>query len=62
MPVFAYKIRRRSDGLFSSGGMYPRFGPKGKTWSSIGLLNQHLALFKEYSVNVEGRRIEPMVS
>jgi hypothetical protein len=37
-----YKIRRRSDGLFSTGGNYIRFEERGKTWSSLSALSSHL--------------------
>ena len=40
-----FKIRRRSDGLFSSGGGYPRFSKKGKVWNKIGYLRRHLSMF-----------------
>lgn len=36
-----YKIRRKSDGLYSKGGMNPRFTKTGKTWSNIGHLKNH---------------------
>lgn len=37
-----YKIRRRSDGLFSNGGTSPRFTNKGKIWKTIGYIKSHL--------------------
>jgi len=37
-----FKIRN-SQGLFSSGGTYITFTKKGKTWTSSGALNNHLA-------------------
>lgn len=37
-----YKIRRKSDGLFALGGDRAAFGPKGKTWSGLGPLKNHL--------------------
>ena len=42
---YVFKIRRKSDRLFSMGGCNPRFSTIGKTWSSRSNLNQHLALF-----------------
>jgi len=39
-----YMIRRKSDGLFSNGGANPIFNKKGKAWSSIGPLKNHLQL------------------
>ena len=38
----AYKIRRKSDGLFSAGGMTPHFSKKGKLWKQQGHLTNHL--------------------
>ena len=37
-----YKIKRRSDGLFSAGGHYPNFSKKGKIWRTMGHLRNHL--------------------
>lgn len=41
-----YKIRRISDGLYSTGGDTPKFTNKGKSWGSLGPLRNHLAMFK----------------
>jgi len=38
-----YKIRRRVDGLFSTGGSAPRFTKNGKMWSTIANLKRHLS-------------------
>lgn len=38
-----YKIRRRSDGWYSKGGVYAFFSKYGKTWNTIGHLKRHLA-------------------
>lgn len=43
-PVKIYRIRRKRDGLFSSGGMNPRFNKKGKIWQGLGPLKNHLNL------------------
>jgi len=43
--VFVYAIRRRSDGLFSTGGSSPKFTKKGKRWSTIGHVKAHLSMF-----------------
>jgi hypothetical protein len=44
-----YKIRRKSDGLFSCGGTYyPFFSKDGKIWTSIGGLKIHLANLDVY--------------
>jgi hypothetical protein len=37
-----FKIRRKSDGLFSTGGCLPSFSKTGKTWTKA-TLNQHLS-------------------
>lgn len=42
-----YKIRRKSDGLFSTGGLTPRFTKTGKTWNQIGHLKSHFTLLNE---------------
>jgi len=39
-----YKIRRKSDGMFSSGGNYPYFDTAGKTWDRIGPVKAHLTM------------------
>jgi hypothetical protein len=41
---FFYKIRRKSDGLFSTGGSSPRFTKTGKSWSNRGNLDRHLGM------------------
>lgn len=38
-----YKIRRTTDGLFSTGGTVPSFNKKGKTWSHRGHVSSHLS-------------------
>jgi hypothetical protein len=50
----AYKIRRKSDGLFSSGGTDPDFNRQGKTWSCIGHLKNHLKQFYSYHWQTKG--------
>jgi len=37
-----YKIRRKSDGLFSMGGSNPHFNKTGKIWKQKGHLTNHL--------------------
>ena len=37
-----YKIRRKADGLYSSGGVRPVFEPDGKEFSSLRILANHL--------------------
>jgi len=38
-----YRIRRKSDGLYSTGGQYIYWTKKGKTWNSIGAVSSHIA-------------------
>jgi len=38
----AYKIRRKSDGLFSMGGGSPKFNKTGKIWRKRSHLTSHL--------------------
>ena len=38
-----FKIRN-AQGLFSTGGSFPNFTAKGKTWTSLGALSNHLAI------------------
>ncbi|MDE2095737.1 MAG: hypothetical protein KGL39_00640 [Patescibacteria group bacterium] len=41
-----YKLRRKSDGLYSTGGTDPNFvACKGKEWKNIGHLKNHLVMF-----------------
>jgi hypothetical protein len=42
-----YKIRRKSDGLFSTGGMSPHFNEKGKIWNQRGHVSNHMANFRK---------------
>ena len=37
-----YKIRNIETGLYSTGGMFPRWTRAGKTWSGLGPLRSHL--------------------
>lgn len=43
-PEIFYKIRRKSDGLFSKGGTTPTFTKVGKVWRRKGDLSSHLTL------------------
>ena len=59
MNKLVYKIRRRSDGLFSTGGGWPSFKAKGKQWASAGALHAHLNLVEfKYYADCELVRIE----
>lgn len=44
-----YKIRDKNTGLFSTGGVSPKWTKTGKTWSCEGHLKSHLTLLKEYA-------------
>ena len=43
---FVYRIRRKADGLFSTGGCRPSFSKKGKEWK-LGALKNHFSLTKQ---------------
>lgn len=52
-----YKIRRKSDGLFSTGGVSPSWSKTGKTWNQIGHLKNHLNQFKDrYDYDFETKK------
>lgn len=56
-----YKIMDKDTGLFSTGGMDPKWTTKGKTWNSIGHVKSHFKLFKSYSYKLNpyfGKNIE----
>src|SRR5271157_5755914 len=55
MSKLVYKIRRRSDGLFSAGGGWPNFKKKGKQWPSLGALHAH---FNMVTAGIHGGRSE----
>ena len=42
-----YKIRDNDSGLFSEGGLLPKFSKSGKTWVSRGALKSHLTMLKD---------------
>jgi hypothetical protein len=44
-----YKIRDTETGLFSSGGVWPRFTKFGKTWTTRGALKSHLTMLGYYA-------------
>lgn len=41
MSKIVYRIKR-SDGMYSCGGEFPSFSERGKTWTNIGGLKNHL--------------------
>lgn len=44
-----YKIRQKSTGLFSAGGLDHKWKKNGKIWKNKQSLGGHLDLLKEYS-------------
>ena len=42
-----YKIRRKSDGLYSSGGTHPQFNSSGKIWRKYSHVLLHLNVLVE---------------
>jgi hypothetical protein len=57
--LLQFKIRRKSDNLFSDGGQFPTFSQDGKVWSRLNHLNCHLACVAEaissYNNNARNR-------
>lgn len=52
-----FRIRRKSDGLFSVGGQSPKFTKKGKIWQGLGPLKNHLnLLLQDYMRNLRFKR------
>lgn len=41
--IVVFKIRSKTTGLFSTGGSYPRWSKKGKTWNMRGHVSSHLS-------------------
>lgn len=58
---FVYKIKSTKTGLYSKGGMCPSFTKKGKAWTNIGYLKNHInaldgygrSIYKEHDVTIE---------
>jgi hypothetical protein len=51
-PIYHYKIRNRTTGLFSTGGYNPPgWNKNGKTWTTLGGLMNHLGYLKQYHRN-----------
>lgn len=42
-----YKIRDKQTGLFSTGGLYPKWSKIGKVWKTQGNLKSHLNMLQE---------------
>lgn len=49
MSTVLFKIRRKSDGLFSTGGYFPAWHKSGKTWNNRSALSNHINLVKRSS-------------
>lgn len=47
-----YRIRKKSDGLYSNGGSYPKFSKMGKFWRKQHLMS-HLTLVSGKSFGIE---------
>ena len=45
--AFVYKIRNKTTGLFSTGGAWPNWSKKGKLWTGLGPLANHLGLVRD---------------
>lgn len=43
-----YRIKRKSDGLYSTGGGYPNWTSIGKSWTSLGRLKAHFSAFNGF--------------
>lgn len=56
-----FKIRRKYDGLFSTGGTYPMFNERGKTWNGLGAVRNHINLCTE-SANRGDKRLQQYLS
>lgn len=54
-----YKIRRRQDGKFSTGGTRPRFTKTGRTWNGIGPLKRHVQVVTRGEFNARFLRFNP---
>jgi len=48
-----YKIRHIESGLYSTGGVSPKWTKAGKTWNNIGHLKSHLRTY--ITANIAGR-------
>lgn len=46
--INVYKIRRKIDGLFSTGGTSPDFSDKGKVWKARGHISSHMKQVGSY--------------
>ena len=56
-----YKIRRISDGKFSTGGRAPRWTNRGNTWTCIGHVKAHLTMLRVDQDPYEGCEVVEFV-
>jgi hypothetical protein len=47
IPILVYKIRRKSDGLYSNGGQEPIFSKRGKIWMGVGDIKNHFNVIRK---------------
>jgi len=59
-----YKLRRKSDGLYSTGGTHVRWNQTGKVWNTLTALSGHLAQHKgdSYALTRSYSRFVPINS
>ena len=56
--MLIYKLRRKTDGLFSTGCLCPYFTKLGKVWKSIPYIKTHLRQLKDPEVYAECEVVE----
>lgn len=44
-----YRIKNTATGLYSTGGVVPRWNKKGKVWNNIGHIKSHITGVKAYA-------------
>ena len=52
--IFLFKIRDKNTGLYSTGGMSPRWTKRGKTWNQLNHLKTHLRQFLQHPRKYNG--------
>lgn len=50
-----YKLRNKITGEFSTGGLSPVFNKKGKTWTNLGHVKNHINLILDEIKAIAGR-------
>lgn len=43
-----YKVKNTKTGKYSNGGKTPKFHPKGKSWTKLAPLRNHIRYYREY--------------